>query len=96
MPYIQLDGQQYPLVAGENAVGSGADVRIRLPWAGIDSVAVVLAVGADGSTVVKRAGAQPVKVNGVVLGAEPEPLLHGDRVEIGGRELHYGDDKKGG
>jgi len=96
MPYIQLDGQQYPLVAGENAVGSGADVRIRLPGAGIESVAVVLAVGSDGNTVARRAGAQVVTVNGVALGAEPEPLLHGDRVEIGGRELHYGDDKKGG
>ena len=96
MPYIQIDGQQYPLVAGENAVGSRADARIRLAGGGVDGMAAVLAVGADGSTVVRRAGEQGVKVNGVALGAEPAPLLHGDKVEIAGRELFFGDDRKGG
>src|SRR4051812_22275402 len=30
MPYIQLDGQQYPLIAGGNAVGGNEGARIRL------------------------------------------------------------------
>ena len=37
-----------------------------------------------------------VFVNGVQLGAEPSPLLHGDKVEVGGQQLRYGDDAQGG
>ena len=37
-----------------------------------------------------------VRVNGVLLGAEPTPLMHGDKVEIAGLELRYADDAKGG
>ena len=97
MPYIQLEGQQFPLVAGDNAVGSGATAQIRLAGGGVEEVSAVLVVGVDGGTIVRRgAGQQGVKVNGVALGAEPSPLLHGDRIEIGGRELFFGDDRKGG
>jgi pSer/pThr/pTyr-binding forkhead associated (FHA) protein len=35
-------------------------------------------------------------VNGVTLGAEPTPLMHGDKVEVAGIELRFADDKKGG
>jgi pSer/pThr/pTyr-binding forkhead associated (FHA) protein len=37
-----------------------------------------------------------VKVNGVSLGAEPAPLLHGDKIDVAGRELFFGDDRRGG
>ncbi len=96
MPYIKLEGQQFPLVAGENAVGSGNDAQIRLAGGGAEGVFARLVVGADGETVVWRGADAVVKVNGVALGAEPSPLLHGDKMEIGGRELFFGDDKKAG
>ena len=35
-------------------------------------------------------------VNGVVLGPEPTPLIHGDKIEIGGVELLFGDDRSAG
>lgn len=96
MPYIKLEGQQFPLVAGENAVGTGNDAQIRLAGGGAAGVFARVVVGADGEAVVWRGGDEAVKVNGVALGAEPSPLLHGDRIEIGGRELFFGDDKKAG
>ncbi|MGH7621842.1 MAG: FHA domain-containing protein, partial [Gemmatimonadaceae bacterium] len=95
MPYIQLDGQQYPLVAGENPVGGTEGARIRLTGAGAEGVQAALDVGADGSAVVRRVDGQ-VKVNGVALGAEPAPLLHGDKIEVAGRELFFGDDRRAG
>jgi pSer/pThr/pTyr-binding forkhead associated (FHA) protein len=95
MPYIQLDGQQYPLIAGENAVGGNEEARIRLVDNGSDGTLASLDVGADGSTVVRRVDGT-VKVNGVSLGAEPAPLLHGDRIDVAGRELFFGDDRRGG
>lgn len=95
MPYIQLDGQQYPLVAGKNPVGGSDGVRIRLSGEGTEGVLASLDVGADGATVVRRLNGT-VKVNGVVLGAEPAPLLHGDRIDVVGRELFFGDDRRAG
>ena len=37
-----------------------------------------------------------MRVNGVLLGAEPTPLVHGDKVEVAGLELRYADDARGG
>lgn len=95
MPYIQLDGQLIPLVAGDNGVGAPPGARVPLPDAGRAEVAV-LAVAPDGSTVLRRSGEGMIVVNGVALGAEPIPLIHGDKIEIGARELFFGDDRKAG
>jgi pSer/pThr/pTyr-binding forkhead associated (FHA) protein len=95
MPYIQLDGQQYPLIAGENVVGENEGARIRLMGNGIDGALATFDVDSDGSTVVRRLDGS-VTVNGVSLGAEPAPLLHGDKVDIAGRELFFGDDRRAG
>src|SRR5213082_102406 len=37
-----------------------------------------------------------VLINGVRLGAEPTPLLHGDKVEIGDHELTFVDERRSG
>src|SRR5256886_15595592 len=37
-----------------------------------------------------------VLINGVRLGAEPTPLLHGDKVEVGGQELTFVDERRSG
>jgi pSer/pThr/pTyr-binding forkhead associated (FHA) protein len=95
MPYIQLDGQQYPLIAGENPVGGDEKARVRLSGNGSDGILASLDVGSDGATVVRRIDGV-VKVNSVALGAEPAPLLHGDRIEVAGRELFFGDDRRAG
>jgi len=94
MPYIQLDGQQFPLIAGENALGGNDEARIRLAADGEGALATV-DVGADGSAVLRHLSGA-VRVNGVSLGAEPAPLLHGDKIEIAGRELFFGDDQRAG
>src|SRR5688500_4590391 len=97
MPYIQLNGTQYPLRVGAMRVGAAADAEIRLPSAPDPAVLAVVEVGADQSASVRRAHAGAVvAVNGVTLGVEPTPLLHGDRIELAGHELLYGDDRKGG
>ena len=69
--------------------------RIRLAGNGNGGALATLNVGADGSTVVRRLDGS-VTVNGVSLGAEPAPLLHGDKIDIAGRELFFGDDRRAG
>jgi hypothetical protein len=46
---------------------------------------------------IRRAAPQAeVRVNGVLLGAEPTPLMHGDKVEVAGLELRFADESKRG
>lgn len=96
MPYIQFNDQRFPLTAAELTVGSYEGAALRLP--GDDAtLRAILQIGADGTGLVQRGGSDAVVfVNGVQLGAEPSPLLHGDKLSLGAHELRYGDDVKGG
>ena len=97
MPYIQLNDQQYPLRVGEVRVGSGPEAQVRLPGAGGGHVDAIVELTADNHAAIRRArDGAVVRVNGVQLGAEPTPLIHGDKIEVDGQELLYGDDRKGG
>ena len=97
MPVLQLNDQQYPLQAGTTRVGAGGDADIPLPVdPGLGLQAIIDRPGVGPMTIRRAAATASVKVNGVALGAEPTPLMHGDKVEIGGLELRCADDAKGG
>lgn len=97
MPVIQLHDQKYPLQRGPTRLGSGPDADVRVgddAWMGVQAV---LDLGSDDQAVIRRAGERgTVKVNGFALGAEPIPLMHGDKIEVSGVELLFSDDKKAG
>ena len=99
MPYLQVNDKQVQLRPGETRIGVGGQVEVRLPGptTGAGPLLAIVEMGRDNHVAVRRAvpGAV-VRVNGVQLGAEPTPLLHGDKVEVGGTEIYYGDDRKGG
>ena len=96
MPYIQINDKQFPLKVGEARVGAGSDAHIRVPGAGGGTQAIV-DLSPDNHVVIRRGAAGAVvRVNGVAIGAEPTPLIHGDKIEVGDTELLFGDDKKGG
>src|SRR5512132_1140000 len=96
MPYIQLSDKQYPLEVGETTVGtSGADIAVAGPAA--LGVQAKLQTGSDRSVIIRRASSEAVvRVNSVQLGNDPTPLIHGDKIEIAGAELLFGDDRKAG
>jgi pSer/pThr/pTyr-binding forkhead associated (FHA) protein len=94
MPYLQLDGQRITLEIGEVTIGSGQEAGVTVTGAG-DATAI-LRVGPDLQSSVRRAGESTVRVNGVQLGAEPTPLIHGDKIEVGEAELFFGDDRMAG
>ena len=98
MAYVQIGDRQYPLVAGENGIGSVEGARIPVPAGlnGVRDVSAAIVLEADGSCVIRRVGSLDVAVNGVQLGAEPTPLIHGDKIDVGPAELFFGDDRKGG
>ncbi|MGQ0712177.1 MAG: FHA domain-containing protein [Gemmatimonadaceae bacterium] len=94
MPYLQLDGQRITLEIGETTIGSAPEARVSV--AGVEGTAAILRVGANLQTAIRRAGEAAVRVNGVQLGAEPTPLIHGDKIEVGESELFFGDDRMAG
>lgn len=96
MPYLQYRDQRVAFTPAEQAIGAFEGAVLRVP--GDDPAArAIVKLGADGTGIILRGIPDAVVyVNGVLLGAEPSPLLHGDKVELGGHQLHYGDDTKGG
>src|SRR5579862_123182 len=97
MAYFQLADQQLQLKAGPQRVGpAGTGADVLLP-SGPPTACAVVQVNPDGSATIQRAAADSVvKVNNVILGAEPSPLFHGDHVDMGGLDLRFGDTKQEG
>ncbi len=95
MPVLQLDDQQFPLKPGATRIGAGADADVIVP--GYSAIGIEAIIDGGATPTIRRANEEAhVRVNGVLLGAEPTPLMHGDKVEIAGLELRYADDAKGG
>ena len=96
MPYLQLDAQRFSLDSGDTIIGTGDDAHVRLEGAKGSGRAVVGRLAGEQMAIRRGSPDAVIFVNGVQLGAEPLPLIHGDKVEIGGRELFFGDDRKAG
>src|SRR5438128_1663601 len=97
MSLLELGGKKFTIPVGEVALGSDASCVICLTGAGIEPRHAVLQGQADGQVIIRKASpAADVVINGVRLGAEPTPLLHGDKVEVGGQELTFVDERRSG
>ncbi len=97
MPYLEIGGRRHSIPAEETAIGLGPDGEIALGGGEQSSTAAILASQADGQVVIRKADSDiALLINGVPLGPQPNPLLHGDKIEIGGQELLFVDDQQGG
>ncbi len=94
MMELEVAGQRTPIPAGEMIIGTDPSCGLRLP--GLAAAhAVVIGIG-DGSVAVRRVGESEVYLNGVRLGAEPAPVLHGDKIQVGTHELFVHDPRRSG
>jgi len=97
MAVLQLKDKQYPLSEGTIRIGAGADADVVLPTDAALGVQAVIERTGDHALAIRRAAPQSeVRVNGVLLGPEPTPLMHGDKVEVAGLELRFADESKRG
>jgi pSer/pThr/pTyr-binding forkhead associated (FHA) protein len=97
MPHIRLDDNEIELSVGELRIGTGDDAGVRVDSSEVNGNIAIISVDPRGTATVRRAATGPtILVNGVALGAEPAPLLHGDRIEVAGRQLRFSDDRKAG
>jgi len=94
MALLQLGSQEFPLRAGAQRIAGEPSADIALP-SGVGSVVVTVADDGRASVVRGDASAE-VKINGVLLGVEPSPLLHGDRIEVAGHTLRFADTTQAG
>src|SRR5438094_4272400 len=95
MPVLRIDDRQHSLGSGQTRLGGGADVDIRV--SDDDRIGTLAVIDlTTGHSVIRRSGYAPVKVNGVLLGAEPTPLMHGDKIEVAGKDVFYAEEEKGG
>jgi pSer/pThr/pTyr-binding forkhead associated (FHA) protein len=97
MSYLEVGGRRYPIQPGETTIGSDAGSVIVLTGVSVAATHAVINARPDGQVDIRKADDMvEALVNGVRLGAQPTPLLHGDRVVLGGYELRYGDERRSG
>jgi len=97
MAHIRLDDKEIELSTGELRIGTSDDAQVRLDAGPEKGTLAIIIVDPSGTPTVRRgATGATILVNGVALGAEPAPLLHGDRIEVAGRQLRFSDDRKAG
>jgi|SRR5579859_493861 len=97
MALLEMGGKKFTIPAGEVLLGSDAGCAIQLTGPGLLPHMAVLKGLPDGQVAIRRAVPEAVvNINGVKLGAEPTPLLHGDKVQAGGHELTFVDERRSG
>jgi pSer/pThr/pTyr-binding forkhead associated (FHA) protein len=97
MSFLEVGGHRVTIPPGESVIGSDPGAAVVVAGAGVLPRHALLQTAPDGQVVIRRAddGAE-ILINGVRLGAQPTPLLHGDKVEIAGRELLFVDERRSG
>src|SRR5438094_8408014 len=97
MALLELGGRKFTIPVGDVTLGSDAGCAISLAGAAVLPQHALVQGQADGQVIIRKASpTADVLINGVRLGAEPTPLLHGDKVEVGGPELTFVDERRSG
>jgi pSer/pThr/pTyr-binding forkhead associated (FHA) protein len=97
MAVFEMGGRRFTLPQGEVLLGADPGSAIPLAVPGVLPRHAKLKSLPDGQVVITKAVPEAdVLINGVRLGAEPTPLLHGDKVEVGGQELTFVDERRSG
>jgi pSer/pThr/pTyr-binding forkhead associated (FHA) protein len=97
MIHLEIGGERYAIAAGETFIGSASDNAVVLAGEGVHARHAIVQGAPEGTAAIRIAAADAeVRVNGVRLGPEPIPLLHGDKIGIGSHELRVVDPARGG
>ena len=95
MPVIQVKDMQHILKPGQTRLGAGPGVDVSVSDDASLGVQAILDLTADSQVVIRRGrDGAVVRVNGVALGVEPTPLMHGDKLDVNGIEVLFSEDKK--
>lgn len=97
MIQIEVGGRRHAVSAGEFILGSDPAAGILLEGPDVLTRHAIVELLSTGEAAIRIASpSAEVRVNGVRLGAEPTPLLHGDKITLGGHELRVVDEARSG
>ena len=97
MTHLQVGGHRHAIAVGDVTIGSDPSCQIVLSGDGVAARHAIVQGLANGQVAIRLAAEDvEVQVNGVRLGPNPHPLLHGDKVEIAGQELLFVDERRSG
>ncbi|MGN6393429.1 MAG: FHA domain-containing protein, partial [Gemmatimonadales bacterium] len=97
MMHLEFGGARIPVPAGETIIGSAPGSAIMLEGVGVLPQHAVVQGSPQGAAAIRAASPDAeVQVNGVRLGTDPTPLLHGDKVRIGPHEVLAVDSRRVG
>ncbi|HUF35900.1 MAG TPA: FHA domain-containing protein [Gemmatimonadales bacterium] len=97
MMHLDVGGRRVPIAAGETIIGSAPGNAIVLEGEGVLPRHAVVNGTPQGAAAIRSAapGAE-LLINGVRLGTDPTPVLHGDKIQIAGHELLVVDPRRSG
>jgi pSer/pThr/pTyr-binding forkhead associated (FHA) protein len=97
MMHLELGGKRVPIAAGETIIGSAPGSAIILEGEGVLPRHAIVTGTQQGASAIRSAepGAE-LLINGVRLGTDPTPVLHGDKIQIGSHELLVVDSRRSG
>ncbi|MGH7644875.1 MAG: FHA domain-containing protein, partial [Gemmatimonadales bacterium] len=82
MALLELGGKRFTIPVGEIVLGSDPASAVQIEGEGVQPRHAVLQGMRDGQVVIRKAVPEAlVLINAVRLGAEPTPLLHGDKLQ---------------
>ena len=97
MMHLEIGGRRVPISAGETIIGSAPGSAIVLEGEGIQPQHAVVTGTQQGAAAIRAAHPEAeLTINGVRLGTDPTPVLHGDKIEIGGKEILVVDSRRSG
>ena len=97
MMQLEVGGRRIPVATGDTVIGSAPWCAIVLEGEGVQPHHAVVQGTAGGAAAIRTAGADAeVSINGVRLGTDPTPVLHGDKIQIRGHEILAVDPERAG
>jgi pSer/pThr/pTyr-binding forkhead associated (FHA) protein len=97
MMQLEVGGRRIPIATGDTVIGSAPWCAIVLEGEGVRPHHAVVQGTAEGSAAIRTVGADAeVSINGVRLGTDPTPVLHGDKIQIFDHEILAVDPQRAG
>jgi pSer/pThr/pTyr-binding forkhead associated (FHA) protein len=97
MMQLEVGGRRIPVATGDTVIGSAPWCAIVLEGEGVRPHHAVVQGTTGGAAAIRTAGADAeVSINGVRLGTDPTPVLHGDKIQIFEHEILAVDPERAG
>jgi pSer/pThr/pTyr-binding forkhead associated (FHA) protein len=97
MMQLEVGGRRIPVATGDTVIGSAPWCAIVLEGEGVRPHHAVVHGTTAGAAAIRTAGGDAeVSINGVRLGTDPTPVLHGDKIQIFGHEILAVDPERAG